>query len=94
MNALVWVVGILVAAAVLFVVMMHWKVTLNNMFLSRAFFVFGVVCGVFAITTQYGLVTQIGTQNLFADPVFYLLLGMLSMLAAVYWNTDKTNRLL
>lgn len=94
MDVLIWVIAILVAAAVLFVAMIHWKATLNNLFLSRGFFAFGMICGVFAVATQYGLTTQIGTQNLFADPIFYLLLGMLSMLAAVYWNTDKANRII
>gem|GEM_PF-2426662 len=89
-----WVVAILIAAAIVFGAFMHWKGTLNNFFLSRGFFVFGLINAFFAIVTQYGLTSQLGVQNLFADPVFYLLLSITSMMAAVYWNTDKTNRII
>jgi hypothetical protein len=94
MEVMQWVIAILVAAAITFVVFLHWKGVMNNFFLSRAFFTFGMICGAFGIATQYGLTTQIGSLNLFADPVFYFLLGIVSMLAAVYWNTDKSNRIL
>ncbi len=62
--------------------------------LAKAFFWFALVNGVLAFFTQYGFVYQVGTQQLFADPVFYLLLGSLSMLGGIFLNTDKTNRLL
>lgn len=94
MESLVIVLIAFVALAVLFVVFIHWKGLLTSMFLSRCFFIFGMVCAAFAIATQYGLTTQVGSQNLFADPIFYLLLGTMSLLSAVYWNTDKTNRII
>ncbi|MBI5467080.1 MAG: hypothetical protein HY975_02590 [Candidatus Kerfeldbacteria bacterium] len=71
---------------------MMWK--LNTSVLAKAFFWFGLVCGVFAVFTQYGFVYQVGTQNLFADPTFYLLLGGVGMLGGIFLNTEKTNTLL
>lgn len=71
---------------------MMWK--FDTSVLAKAFFWFGLACGVLAFFTQYGFVYQVGTQQLFADPVFYLLLGSMSMLAGIFLNTDKTNRLL
>lgn len=59
--------------------------------LAKAFFWFGLAMGVLAFFTQYGFVYQVGTQQLFADPVFYLLLGMLSMLAGIFVNTNKSD---
>lgn len=68
--------------------------TLDNSLLAKVFFWFGLVCGVFGVFTQYGFSYQVGTQNLFADPVFYFLLGSLSMLGGIFLNTDRTNRLI
>ena len=58
--------------------------------LARAFFWFGLVCGLFAVFTQYGFRYQVGNQSLFADPVFYLLLGGLSMLGGIFMNTERS----
>lgn len=67
---------------------MFWKVSTSS--LGRAFFWFGLVCGLFAVFTQYGLTYQVGSQTLFADPVFYLLLGGMSFLGGIYINTEKS----
>ncbi|MBI2984375.1 MAG: hypothetical protein HYY50_02005 [Candidatus Kerfeldbacteria bacterium] len=69
-----------------------WKYEVSS--LAKAFFWFGLVNGVLAFWVQYGFVYQTGTQQLFGDPVFHLLLGSLSMLAGVFLNTERTNRLL
>lgn len=58
--------------------------------LARAFFWFGLVCGIFAVFTQYGFRYQVGSQALFADPVFYLLLGGVSMLGGIFMNTERS----
>lgn len=71
---------------------MMWK--LNTSVLGKAFFWFGLIMGVFAVFTQYGFVYQVGTQSLFAEPTFYLLIGILSMLGGIFLNTEKTNSLL
>jgi hypothetical protein len=87
-------IAIILVLAIVFVVFQNWKSVLTGYFLSRLFFFFGVLCGLFGIFTQYGLTAQLGSETLFADPTFYILLGALSMLAGIYWNTDKTNRIL
>ncbi len=71
---------------------MMWK--LNTSVLAKSFFWFGLIMGVFAVFTQYGFVYQVGTQNLFAEPTFYLLIGSMSMLAGIFLNTERTNSLL
>jgi hypothetical protein len=63
---------------------------MNTGSLARAFFWFGLVCGLFAVFTQYGFTYQVGSQRLFADPVFYLLLGGMSMMAGIFVNTEKS----
>ena len=67
---------------------MFWKMGTGT--LARAFFWFGLINGVFAVFTQYGLTYQVGSQSLFADPVFYLLLGGMSLLAGIFLNTEKS----
>lgn len=67
----------------------HWQSKFTKMNLAKAFFWFGLVCGVMAIFTQYGFVYQVGTQNLFADPTFFLLLASVGMLGGIYLNTEK-----
>lgn len=66
-----------------------WQKKFSKQVLAKAFFWFGLVCGVLAVFTQYGFVYQVGTQNLFAEPTFYLLLAMVAMLGGVYLNTEK-----
>lgn len=66
-----------------------WQKKFSKGNLAKAFFWFGLVCGVLAIFTQYGFVYQVGTQNLFADPTFFLLLAIVGMLGGVYLNTEK-----
>ena len=68
-----------------------WK--LDMTVLAKVFFWFGIICAILAFFTQWGLIDQVSDLQLFADPVFYLLLGMWSMLAGILVNTDKTNRM-
>jgi hypothetical protein len=67
----------------------HWQNKFTNKNLARTMFWFGLICGVLAVFTQYGFVYQVGTQSLFAEPTFYMLLGMLSILGGIYLNTEK-----
>lgn len=69
-----------------------WKFETSS--LAKAFFWFGIANGLMAFWVQYGFVNQVGTQQLFGDPVFHLLLGLLSLMAGVFLNTERTNRLL
>ena len=62
--------------------------------LAKAFFWFGLICGVFGIFTQYGFTYQVGTQYIFGDAVFYFLLGSMSMLAGIFLNTNRDGHLL
>lgn len=88
------VVSVVIVAGVISMLTLHRNWKLNSVFLSRVFFWFGIVCGLFGVFTQYGLSYQVENQNLFGDSTFYLLLGSLSTLAGIYWNTDKTNSIL
>lgn len=94
MIVLQWVLAILLAAAITFVAVLHWKGVMNNIFLSRAFFLFGLIFAAFGVITQSGVESLVGSQTMFADPMFYLQLSLISMVAAVYWNTDKSTRIL
>ena len=67
--------------------MMMWK--LDSSALGKAFYWFGLANGIMAFFAQYGFVYQVGTQQLFADPVFHLLMGNLGILAGIYLNTEK-----
>ncbi|MEK7636956.1 MAG: hypothetical protein AAB402_01010 [Patescibacteria group bacterium] len=67
----------------------RWQSKFTQGNLAKAFFWFGLICGALAIFTQYGFVYQVGTQSLFAEPTFYFLLGMVSMLGGIYINTEK-----
>ena len=67
----------------------RWQNRFSQTHLATAFFAFGLVCGALAIFTQYGAAYQVGTQDIFADATFYLLLGMLSAICAVYLKADK-----
>ncbi len=67
----------------------HWQSKFSSGNLARAFFWFGLVCAALAIFTQYGLAYQVGTDSLFAEPAFYLLLSMIGMLGGIYLNTEK-----
>ncbi len=71
---------------------MMWKFDLAA--LGKAFFWFGLANGLIAFWVQYGFVYQTGTQQLFGDPVFHLLLAMVGMLAGIFVNTERTNRLM
>lgn len=93
MLALEIVLAVIIAAGVIVAVTSRYH-KFNNQAFGKAFFWFGIVCGIFGVSTQYGLTYQIGTQNLFGDSTFYFLLGMLSVLLAVYLNTDKSDRLI
>jgi hypothetical protein len=93
-NALVWVFSGLLFLGMLFVIWYNWEGHLTSGLLSRAFFWFGIVCGLFGVITQLGDNVNVGNQTFFGDSQFYFLLGSLSMLAAIYWNTDKSNRIL
>lgn len=75
----------------LLVTMTHqWQKKFSKAILAKAFYWFGLVCSILAVFTQYGFVYQVGTQTLFAEPTFYFLLAMVSMLAGVYLNTEKS----
>ena len=67
----------------------RWQNRFSQATLAKAFFTFGLLCGAFAIFTQYGNAYQVGTQDVFADASFYLYLGILSTLAAVYLKSEK-----
>lgn len=83
------VVVIAVVGGVVATMSHHWQAKFTNGMLAKAFFWFGMACGVLAVFTQYGFVYQVGTQNLFGDPTFYLLLAIVSMMGGVYLNTEK-----
>ena len=83
------IVVVVLVGGVLMTMSHRWQSKFTNAMLAKAFFWFGLVCGVLAVFTQYGFVYQVGTQNLFADPTFYMLLGMVSMLGGIYINTEK-----
>ncbi len=83
------IVVVVIVGGVLLTMSHRWQNKFTSANLAKAFFWFGLVCGVLAMFTQYGFVNQVGTQNLFADPTFYLLLGAVSMLGGVYLNTEK-----
>lgn len=80
---------ILIVGAVVATMTHRWQSKFTSGNLAKAFFWFGLINGALALFTQYGFVYQVGTQNLFADPTFYLLLGITSMLGGVYLNTEK-----
>ncbi|MFH1088297.1 MAG: hypothetical protein V1719_00440 [Patescibacteria group bacterium] len=56
---------------------------LNNTVLAKSFYWFGLICGIFAVTTQ------MAERTIFASPFFYLELGILSMLAGVVLTIEK-----
>lgn len=67
----------------------RWQSKFSKANLAQVFFIFGLICGALAIFTQYGAAYQVGTQDIFADANFYLYLGILSTLGAVYLKSDK-----
>lgn len=67
----------------------HWQSKFTKANLAKAFFWFALACGVMAIFTQYGFVYQVGTQDVFADPAFFLSLAVVGMLGGIYLNTEK-----
>lgn len=83
------IVVVVIVGGVLMTMSHRWQNKFTSAMLGKAFFWFGLICGVLAVFTQYGFVYQVGTQNLFADPTFYMLLGMTSMLGGIYLNTEK-----
>lgn len=90
LKALLQVVVVIIIVGAIVATMGHrWQNKFTSANLAKVFFWFGVVCGTFALFTQYGFVYQVGTTNLFAEPTFYLLLGMVSMLGGIYLNTEK-----
>ncbi|MFH0853464.1 MAG: hypothetical protein V1853_03590 [bacterium] len=56
---------------------------LNNAVLAKSFYWFGLICGIFAVTTQ------MAERTIYASPFFYLELGILSILAGIAINTEK-----
>lgn len=80
---------VLIVGAVVATMTHRWQSKFTSANLAKAFFWFGIICGVMALFTQYGFVYQVGTQNLFAEPTFFLLLAIVSMLGGVYLNTEK-----
>lgn len=89
-----WISAALLVIGVVFVLWHNWEGHLTSNLLGRMFFWFGIICGLFGIFTQYGDTGGLGSQILFGDATFYFSLGSLAILAAIYWNTDKSNRLL
>ncbi len=83
------IVVVVIVGGVLTTMSHRWQSKFTSANLAKSFFWFGLILGVLAVFTQYGFVYQVGTQNLFADPTFYMLLGMLSMLGGIYINTEK-----
>ena len=82
-------VAIIIVAGVVFTMTHQWQKKFNNAVLAKSFYWFALINGVLAIFTQYGFVYQVGTQDIFAEPTFYFLLGMLSMLGGIYLNTER-----
>lgn len=68
-----------------------WHLTPS--FLAKVFFWFGMICGLFAVVIQYSISVQSGTAQVFGDPMFFLGLGSLSMLAGIYLQSDKSKKL-
>ena len=69
-----------------------WKFESST--LAKGFFWFGLANGLMAFWVQYGYINRLGNQQLFGDPVFHLLLAMVGLLAGIFINTERTNRLL
>lgn len=67
----------------------RWQSKFSPANLAKVFFSFGLVCGAFAIFSQYGDAYQVGTQDIFASADFYLFLGMLSVLSGIYMKSEK-----
>jgi hypothetical protein len=67
----------------------RWQSKFSRFTLAQVFFTFGLICGALAVFTQYGNAYQVGAQDVFADAGFYLLLGILSILGAIYLKSDK-----
>ena len=87
--------AVLIVLGIIFVIWHNWEGHLTNTLLSRAFFWFGMVCLIFGIFTQYASSHNlISTQAMFGDSTFYFSVAMVGLLAGIYWNTEKSNRLL
>lgn len=67
----------------------RWQSKFSPAHLALVFFTFGLVCGVFAIFSQYSDAYQVGTLDNFANANFYLSLGILSVLSGIFLKTDK-----
>lgn len=80
---------VIIVGGVLMTMTHRWQSKFTSATLAKAFFWFAMVLGIMAVFTQYGFVYQVGTENLFADPTFYLLLAIVAMLGGVYLNTEK-----
>ncbi len=83
------IVVVVIVGGVIATMSHRWQNKFTNAMLAKAFFWFALVNGVLAVFTQYGFVYQVGTQELFADPTFYLLLAIVAMLGGIYLNTEK-----
>ena len=98
MTASQWlelIAAVLIVLGIVFVIWHNWEGHLTNVLLSRSFFWFGAISMIFAIFTQYAANHSIlGDQAMFGDSTFYFGVAMSALLAGIYWNTDKTNRLL
>ncbi len=81
--------AVIIVTAIVVTMFMYHRQTTSRRFLSRAFFTFALLCGLFSFATQYGDVYQVGTQIQFGDPMFYVFMGILSMLGGIYVNTER-----
>lgn len=88
------ILAVIIAIALFYQMWQRGAWHIDSFALSRVFFWFGLACGVMGVFTQYGFTYQVGTQNVFGDPSFFFLLGSLSMLAGIFVNTDRANRIL
>ena len=83
-------VGVIVLVGGFFATMNHrWQSKFSQGMLAKSFFWFGMACAVLAFFIQNSDPLQTGSQGQFAGPIFFLLLGILSMLGGVYVNTEK-----
>ncbi|MFA6098743.1 MAG: hypothetical protein WCV50_03135 [Patescibacteria group bacterium] len=55
----------------------------RNKYIPIAFIVFGIMCGIF------GFVTEVRNEVIIISSAFYLQMGILSILAAIYFETAR-----
>lgn len=69
-----------------------WEDKFTQANLAKAFFWFGLVCGVMAVMMQFNAANSTSSTLLFADSPFYFSLATVAILAGIYINTEKRDK--